>query len=279
MIRKEQISLTGDLCSGKSTTCKILCEKLAMTYTSIGAIFRKEAESKGITVAELNKRYEGTLNDLHLDKKLLELRDIDGLVIDARLGWFFLPESFKVYLKTDYREITRRALKSDRGGVESYANSEEALNLLKERKSSEIKRYNEVYSINLLDEDNYDIVIDTTNRSPEEVVEVLLKGYYSYLSNKVKLFDFHNLIPTQSVRECNQKYIESIDLNNIEPITIVKKNNFYWIKDGHHRAIKLFKEGKRIPCIIENSEILDMKVSNMYDWEDAFKFRYVFNPF
>lgn len=272
-----QISLTGDLCSGKSTTCDLLTKSLGMTYMSIGTIFRKEAEEKGISILELNKQYEGTRNDVALDRKLFDLRSTDAIVIDARLGWFFVPESFKVFLKTKPSEIVRRARKSDRGNVEMYSNDYEAFKHLTARKQSELDRFNNLYFIDFNKPSNFDLVIDTTCKTPAQVTEEIIDGFKKFKENKIKFFNFNNLMPTQSVREINENYSKTCDRE--DPVVISRVDNFYWIIDGHHRAIKYKHEGNPVPCVIDNRKIVDREIRNLYDWEEAFKFRYTFYPF
>ncbi|MGL4949217.1 MAG: cytidylate kinase family protein [Anaeroplasmataceae bacterium] len=276
--KPKQISLTGDLCSGKSTTCKLLIDSLSMKLVSIGTIFRDEAEAKGISVLELNKEYEGTKNDLLLDKKIFDFRSEDSIIVDARMGWFFLPESFKVYLKTDPMEIVRRARKSNRGAVETYSSDEEAYKQLVSRKQSELDRFNNLYGVNFHNEDNFDLVVDTTTKSPSEVAEEIEKAFYNFIKNDIIKMNFNNLLPTQGIKELNNKYIESLELP-IRPIDIVKVDNFYWIVDGHHRAVLCKENDIDVDCRLINSSIVDGEIRNLYDWEDEFKFRYTFYPF
>lgn len=276
-----QISLTGDLCSGKSTTCKILVDKLNLEYISVGVIFRKEAESKGISVLELNKQYEASNDDLILDKKIFDLRSTPNLVVDARMGWFFLPESFKVYLKTDPKEIVKRALKSDRGPVEDYSNEEEAFKLLHDRKQSEIERFNRLYDVDFDNPSNFDLIVDTTNLTVDEVADKIITGFEQFKKNKVIMFNFNNLLPGQNIRMLRDEDYKDLPVDGMEPIKVVKDDNYYWIVDGHNRASKCKLNNKRVPCVLVNPKDVryDKIITNLYDWEDAFNFRYVFHPF
>ena len=44
-----------------------------------------------------------------------------------------------------------------------------------ERERSEARRYKNYYNINLKDKSIYDLVIDSGNKTPEEIVEIIIK--------------------------------------------------------------------------------------------------------
>ena len=45
-----------------------------------------------------------------------------------------------------------------------------------EREKSEAKRYREYYGIDIDDESIYDLVIDTSDKSPDEIVNIILSS-------------------------------------------------------------------------------------------------------
>ena len=48
--------------------------------------------------------------DQQIEKSAAEYaKDHDNFIIDARLGWYAVPESFKVYLRVDIDEAAKRA--------------------------------------------------------------------------------------------------------------------------------------------------------------------------
>ena len=173
----KQLSITGDLYSGKSSVCKILSDKLNMNLIKIGDIFRSEALKQGVSVLEYNKLIEGTDKDLEFDKVIMDYKDEENIIVDARLGWLFLPDSFKVYLSVDYGEMVERAKGAERGIEEKYNNYEELCNGLISRKGSEIKRFNALYSIDYKNIDNYDLIINTTNMNINEIGNEIEKSY------------------------------------------------------------------------------------------------------
>ena len=106
----------------------------------------------------------------------------DNFVIDARLGWYAVPESYKVYLKTDINVAAERAFNdSERKDTESFATVEEQKKDMILRYELENKRYFELYGVHKEDMSNYDLVIDTTELMPEQVADMIIEGYEKWL--------------------------------------------------------------------------------------------------
>ena len=96
------ISLTGDLGSGKSTVSTILCKQLHYEYIYTGQIQRRIAERYAMTTNELNVYAETHPEiDHEIDDTFKSLVDANSLIVDSRMAWFFIPTSFKVFLKTN----------------------------------------------------------------------------------------------------------------------------------------------------------------------------------
>src|SRR5690606_17762638 len=99
MRRKHIITLSGKPGSGKSSTADRVAEMLGYTRYSSGDIVRNMIKSKKITLGLFNKQAETDPNiDNRIDEQLRALREQEDIVIDSRLGFYWIPESFKVYL-------------------------------------------------------------------------------------------------------------------------------------------------------------------------------------
>lgn len=170
------ITIGGKAFSGKSTVRKRLAERLGYKSYSMGDIRREYARNHEMTIEELNKKAETDhTSDRLADEFLAELgKTQDRLVIDTRLGFHFIPNSFKVYLYADDKKRGERAYEEKRE-KESYSSAEEAIKKLKERDESDLRRYEALYRINPNDlaECNYDLTIDTTNYMIDEVVDIV----------------------------------------------------------------------------------------------------------
>ena len=176
MDKKNIISLAGDLAAGKGTISKILIEDLQYGIYRNGDYVRKLAKEMNMDITSFNE-YLGDHPeiDIQIEKSAAEYaKDHDNFIIDARLGWYAVPESFKVYLKVDIDEAARRAFYDEkRKGSENFATIEEHKQDLIKRFNLENERYWNLYNVHKEDLSNYDLVVDTTNLTPEEAAEII----------------------------------------------------------------------------------------------------------
>ena len=182
------ISLTGDIASGKGAVSKILSGRLNYSIYKNGEYFRTLASQHNMTVKEFNKYCESHPEiDHQIENSAKEhAKTHDNFIIDARLGWYAVPESFKVYLQVSLDESARRLLAdSTRGKVESYSSFDEAKKEIAERFKLENERYFKLYNVHKEDLSNYDLVIDTSHITPDEVAKQIEKKYYEWLKKKV----------------------------------------------------------------------------------------------
>jgi cytidylate kinase len=175
----EIITLTGDLGSGKSTVSRILCERLGYDYIYTGKIQREIADRYQMTTLELNKYSETHPEiDAEIDSTFKSLKNSSKLVVDSRMAWFFIPESYKVFMQTDIMVSVERISKDKERKNEKYVSAEEAARDITARKSSENKRYMELYSADCSDLSNFNLVVDTSFITPEIVAEKIISGYF-----------------------------------------------------------------------------------------------------
>jgi len=170
------ITLSGKAGSGKSTVAKQLAKKLKLKHYSIGDIMRQIAKERNVSLNELSKLAEKDKTiDLELDKKQIELRDKNDFIIDGRLTAYFLPfADLKVFLDCIDKTRTERILKEKRKDEKSKSITE-LIKKIKQREQSERKRYEKLYKIDYYDQKFYDLMIDTTNLSIEEVVDNIME--------------------------------------------------------------------------------------------------------
>ena len=166
------ITIGGPIGSGKTTVAKAIAEKFNFTHISAGVVFRELASEKGISLEEFSKLAEKNHEfDRELDKRQVELaKKAENAAIDGRLSGLIMDADLKVWLKAPLETRARRI--SDREGKD-YS---EALEDVKNRGDSELRRYKEIYDINLRDLTPYDIVINTELFSAEEVIGIVEKA-------------------------------------------------------------------------------------------------------
>lgn len=185
MEKKHVISIAGDLASGKGTVSTILAERLNYGVYRNGEYFRKLAKEMNMDITTFNKYAEEHQEiDRMVEKSAAEYaKEHDNFIIDARLGWYAVPTSFKVYLKVDIDVAANRAFNDKkRKETENFATVEEQKQDMLLRFKLENERYYEVYGVRKDDMKNYDIVIDTSNMAPEEVANEIQEQYENWLN-------------------------------------------------------------------------------------------------
>lgn len=185
-MKKHIISITGDLASGKTTVTKMIADELNFVIYKNGEYFRKLALEHNMNVTEFNKYVEAHPEiDRQIELSATKFaEENDNIIIDARLGWYSVPESYKIYLKVDIDESAKRAFGDEnRKSTENFATVEEYKEDLKTRYNLENDRYFKLYGVKKNDMSNYDLVVDTTNITPEEVKNIIISGYMEWLKN------------------------------------------------------------------------------------------------
>ena len=183
MKRKNVISITGDLASGQSTVSKMLAEDLGFYLYRNGAYFRKLAVEKGMSVTEFGEYVEKHPEiDRQIEKSATEyVAGHDNIVIDAKMGWYAVPESFKVYLKVDIDVAAKRAFADpNRKRSENLPTLEAQKADMIRRTRNDLERYFNLYNARRDDMSNYDFILDTTNLTPEEVLEKIKEEYIKW---------------------------------------------------------------------------------------------------
>lgn len=197
------ISITGTLGSGKSSVCKLL-EKKGFEIISNGVLFRKIAEEKGVSVVELNELAKTDKSiDKMLDDRSTQLgKEKDNAVFDARMGWHFVKDSFKIFLLVDINESARRVYNDNRVS-ETYESVDKAKADLMKRQLLEKERYNNLYGVDYLNLNNYDLVIESTSATPEQEIEAMLNAFENYCEGKksVLLNPTSILVPSKLLKE------------------------------------------------------------------------------
>jgi len=172
------ITLSGKAGSGKSTIAKEIAQKLGYKLYSIGDLQRKFAEDKNISLEELRK-LEAIDSSIDLDfdnyQKELGTKE-DNFVIESRLGAFFIKQAYKIFLDCDDDVRVKRILsdpKSNRAvELNKLENPEQSI-LTRDAQDNE--RLKKMYGFDFLDMNNFDLVVDTTNMTIQQIVDYILE--------------------------------------------------------------------------------------------------------
>ncbi len=186
------ISIGGTHGSGKSTIAKMLAKKLNWPHYYMGGLRREAAKNKGLTLAEYNKLGEDDPStDLEVDNYQKELGQTqDNFIIEGRTSWYFIPQSFKIYLDVDKNVGAERVFSHLQKDKNNNRNEDINLNSIKavkesmaKRLDSDKKRYKKYFGIDVYNKDNYDFYLDTSHLSIQEVFDQLLAVIEKRLNN------------------------------------------------------------------------------------------------
>ncbi|MBI5065562.1 cytidylate kinase family protein [Candidatus Woesearchaeota archaeon] len=173
-----KITISGDVGSGKSSVAKLIAEKYKLKHYSAGDFARKLAKKKRITILELSKKAEQDKEiDKEIDASSKELANKDNFILDGRMGFFFIPNSTKIFLKTKPEIAAKRIFKQKRKEEKEDVSLKETIKAVKRRSSSERKRYEKYYNLDYTNKKHYDLVIDTGNKTIKETLEEIVKYF------------------------------------------------------------------------------------------------------
>ena len=183
MKRKDVIAISGDLASGQTTIAKLLAEDLKFDLYKNGAYFRKLAIEKNMSVTEFGEYVENHPEiDRQIEKSAAEyVNTHKNIVIDAKLGWYVVPNAFKVYFRVDIDVAAKRAFSDlNRKNSENLATLQAQKEDLQRRFNNDLQRYFNLYGVRRDDMSNYDFVLDTSKLTPEQVLNEIKKAYETW---------------------------------------------------------------------------------------------------
>lgn len=180
---KEIVTLSGDIGGGKSSVARILVARLGFQLISAGAIQREIATGMGLTTLQLNERSAKDRSvDDRIDSYTQRLGETGNkIIVDSRLAWHFIPSAFKVFLSVDPEVGAGRVFDASRSD-EKHSSLADALENNRSRTQLETTRFLALYGIALRDYSNYDLVVDTSFVSPEQVAAVIESSFHAWKS-------------------------------------------------------------------------------------------------
>ena len=236
------ITIAGDLGSGKSTVANHLINNINYRIESAGLIFRRLAEQHGMSAKEFNQFIESNPKyDNMVDDTIKEMGEKEeNIIFDSRLAWYFVPKSFKIYMYVDVDTATERIF-NDKGRVsESYSDMETAKKEIIERRESEVLRYKTFYNIDINNYSNYDFIIDTSHATKDEVNDAVLSNFKAFEQGKE--YDKILLSPKNLIME---NEIEDAS----EDVEIEKRDGKFYVVKGFAKVRAALQEGKNLLAV------------------------------
>ena len=166
-----KIAISGKSGCGNTTVSKIIAERLGLQF--INFTFRTLAEERGISFNEvLALAANDDSWDREVDTRQVQLaRESGGCVLGSRLAIWMLEEAdLKVYLIANAKTRAERISKREGGDIKKVA----AFTAKRDRQDK--SRYLRIYNINNSKYNFANLIIETDNLEPEEIVRMIIEA-------------------------------------------------------------------------------------------------------
>lgn len=171
-MKYKSIVISGPVASGSTTAAKLLSEKLGISYKSAGDFFREYMQKHNIPLPQKEKIPDDV--EKKIDDELTQLAESHSIIIDGLYTGYFAranPKVLKVLLTCDEEERIRRAL-------ERTHTHKETAEDVKRRDLAHDAKFRKLYADeNFLDPKFFDLAIDTTDTSPNDVVDKITEKF------------------------------------------------------------------------------------------------------
>ena len=166
-----RIAISSKSGCGNTTVSTLLAKKLG--YPMVNFTFRQMAKERGVDFWTFCQMAENDLNiDRELDRRQVEMAmKEENCILASRLAiWMLEKADFKVYLTASAETRAKRILKREGGSFSQRYNE------TTQRDKNDSNRYMQCYGIdNSKPEEVADLVIETDNLTPEEIVSKILE--------------------------------------------------------------------------------------------------------
>src|SRR3989475_1531566 len=167
------IPVSGPHGTGKSTYPARLAEALRIRHVSAGALFRRIAKEKKLSLEDLGeKALEDSSIDKLVDERTIAEAEKGNVVVDGQLaGWVLKDRSdLRMYLTAPEDVRLERIAKRDKVTVE------EARVQTEQRELVQRERDSRHYGVQVEDRSIYHLVLDTSLGSIEDTAKVLVSA-------------------------------------------------------------------------------------------------------
>jgi cytidylate kinase len=167
------ITVSGPHGTGKSTYAARLADALRIRHVSAGALFRRIAKEKRISLEDLGeKALEDPSIDKLVDERTIAEAEKGNVVVDGQLaGWVLKDRSdLRIYLTAPEDVRLERIAKRDKVTLEKARVQTE------QRESVQRERYSRHYGFQVEDRSIYHLVLDTSLGSIEDTAKVLVSA-------------------------------------------------------------------------------------------------------
>lgn len=165
-----RIAISSKSGCGNTTVSTLLAQRLG--FPLINFTFRQMAQERGVDFWTFCSMAEGDDDiDRELDRRQVEMAMAEkDCVLGSRLAiWMLKDADLKVYLTASPARRAERIFKREGGSLE------ERLEQTERRDANDSARYRRIYGIDNCDTSPADLVIDTDDRTPAQIVEMIVQ--------------------------------------------------------------------------------------------------------
>jgi CMP/dCMP kinase len=186
--KKHIITLGGYPGSGKSTTRRLLSERLGYKTFSTGDYVREMAIERGMTLEAFNELV-ASAKDIEeaIDARLVHIETHENeYIVDSHLGFHFIPSAFSVFLDISLETAAHRIFGDKHTEIriksgDTMETLDEAMERTQKRIDNHRDRYSRHYGIDPYVRTQYDYVVNSELLTPAECVEDILVAYTTWL--------------------------------------------------------------------------------------------------
>lgn len=168
-----KITIFGMAGTGKTSTGKEVARLLDYKFFSGGDFARQTAANLGVSINELDELSKtDSKYDIERDRVISEFgKTHDSFIVEARLAWHFIPDSFRICFKCDFDERTRRIASREGKDIEQVRQE------TRHREEAIYDRFEKYYGLkNFEDEKNFDLIVDTEKNDFNQVVGIVMQA-------------------------------------------------------------------------------------------------------
>lgn len=171
-MKYSKITISGKICTGKTTLFKNIGEKLGWPTFMTGQVFREYIKKNKLNLEQVEEQNE------KLTKKIdYQVRDMikapGNLIVDGWMSGLMAndsPEVLKIFL------ICEDNIRYKRFAEREKIHFDEAKRRVDERQSNWFNKLKKIYNRNdFIDPKNYDLIIDTSHISSKAVLKKVVE--------------------------------------------------------------------------------------------------------